>query len=135
MMRTGQLGVHPAGALGMAFFTHANGDCIIGRGGHGITDLLKKAGVVQLDDQGTRRTMSLSGRIFANLLEADALNGLPELLLVCCNPNQLELFTAELTKFAENLAERGHLESIEDIRARLSISLILPNGILAPSKW
>jgi len=131
MLQGGKLGVHPPGALGVAFFIHANADCLVGRGGDGITHLLKKTGSLNLLDGGRVRNIALNGRIFANLLEAEALDRMPELLLVCCNPDQLGLTTAELTRFLENLAERNHLESVEDVRRRVPILLILPNGILA----
>ena len=131
MMQTGQLGVHPPGALGVAFFVHARADCFVGRSGDGITDPLKKAGGLRLDEQGTLRVLSVRGRIFSNLLEADALDRLPELLLVCCNPDQLALFTATLVRFLENLAARGRLSGVEDVHGRVPILLVLPNGILA----
>jgi long-subunit acyl-CoA synthetase (AMP-forming) len=130
MLSEGQLGVHPPGALGVAFFVHAGAECFIGRGGDGITEPLKKAGALNLDDQGKVRNLSLKDRIFANLLEADARGRLPELLLVCCNPDQLGLFTGELTRFLENLAARGRLRSRADIRSEVPILLVLPNGIL-----
>jgi len=130
MLHTGELGIHPPGALGVAFFMHAGAECFIGRGGDGITQPLKKIGGMNLLDDGRRRAIPLEGRIFANLLEADALGRMPELLFVCCNPNQLSLWTEELTRFLENLAERDHLKSLEDIRNRVPILLVLPNGVL-----
>jgi long-subunit acyl-CoA synthetase (AMP-forming) len=131
MLREGELGVHPPGALGVAFLIHANAECFIGRGGDGITEPLKAAGVLNLEDHGRLRSIPLRNRIFANLLEADAHNGMPELLLVCCNPDQLGLFTGELTRYLENLAERGRLRSSADIYRQVPILLILPNGILS----
>ncbi len=131
MIRERQLGVHPPGALGVAFFVHGKGDCFIGRTGDGITDPLKKVGAMRLSDGGKIREVPLRERIFSNLLEAEALGRMPELLLVCCNPHQLGLFTEELTRFLENLAERKHLRSVEDVRGRGPILLIMPNGILA----
>lgn len=131
MLREGGLGVHPPGALGVAFFVHAGAECFIGRGGDGITQPLKEVGALNLDDHGKLRSIPLPERILANLLEADALGHMPELLLVCCNPVQLSLFTGELTRFLENLVERGRLGSEEDIRREVPILLILPNGILS----
>ena len=110
---------------------HAGAECFIGRGGDGITQPLKDAGALNLDDHGKPRSIPLRDRIFANLLEADALDHMPELLLVCCNPDQLDLFTGEVTRFVENLAERGRLQSSEDIGREVPILLILPNGILS----
>jgi hypothetical protein len=131
MIHDGELGVHPPGALGVAFYIHANAECFIGMGGDGITQFLKDSGSLQLDAQGKFRTISLQGRIFANLLEVDAQDRLPEVLLVCCNPDQLGLFTGELTRYLESLCERGRLKSVEHIRREVPILLILPNGILA----
>ena len=131
MLHEGQLGVHPPGALGVAFFIHAGAECFVGRGGDGITQPLMGVGALNLDDHGRLRSIPLRNRIFANLLEADTLDGMPELLLVCCNPDQLALFTGELTRYLENLAERGRLESCADVRREVPILLILPNGILS----
>src|SRR3972149_5596661 len=111
MLHAGELGIQPPGALGVAFFVHASADCFIGRGGDGITQPLKSAGTLKLLEGGKLRSVSLDGRIFANLLEADSMNRMPELLFICCNPNQLALTTQELTRFLENLAERKKLSS------------------------
>ncbi|MFH0983596.1 MAG: AMP-binding protein [Planctomycetota bacterium] len=131
MLREGELGVHPPGALGVAFFVHAAAECFIGQGGDGITQPLKEAGALNLEDQGKLRRIPLGNRIFVNLLEAEARGRLPELLLVCCNPDQLGAFTGELTRYLESLAERGRLRSSADLRREVPILLILPNGILA----
>jgi len=131
MLNTGELGVHPPGALGVAFYVHANAECFIGMGGDGITQPLKDAGCFQLDDHGHVRTISLRDRIFSNLLEAEALDRLPEVIFVCCNPDQLKLFTAELTRYLGILAERGRLDSVEQVKQEVPILLILPNGILS----
>ena len=131
MLHQGQLGIHPPGALGVAFFVHADAECFIGRGGDGITQPLKDAGALRLLDDGKLRTVPLKGRIFANLLEADALDRMPEVLMVCCNPDQLGVFTADLTRYLENLAERSKLRAVADIRRHVPILLVPPNGILA----
>ncbi|UCF34404.1 MAG: AMP-binding protein [Phycisphaerales bacterium] len=131
MLREGELGVHPPGALGVAFFMHAGAECFIGRGGDGITQPLKDTGALNLEDHGQLRCIPLEGRIFANLLDADAHDRMPEILLVCCNPDQLGLFTGELTRFLENIVERGRLRSVKDVRRQVPTLLILPNGILS----
>ncbi|MFH1418002.1 MAG: AMP-binding protein [Planctomycetota bacterium] len=131
MLKDGELGVHPPGALGVAFFMHCDAECFIGQREDGITKPLKDAGFLKLDDNGKLRSIPLRGRIFANLLEADALGHLPELLLVCCNPAQLSIITGELTGFIESLVERNRLASEEDLRRKVPILLVLPNGILS----
>jgi len=131
MLQEGKLGVHPPGALGVGFFVHAQAESLIGRGGDGITDELKKTGMLKLIEDGSPRAVSLKNRIFGNILEAEALGQLPELLFVCCNPDQLGLLTGETVRFLENLAERGKLRDLDDIRHRVPILLVLPNGILS----
>jgi long-subunit acyl-CoA synthetase (AMP-forming) len=131
MLREGELGVHPPGALGVAFFIHADAECFIGRTRDGITQPLKRSGHLNLEDHGRLRTIPLRGRIFANLLEVDARDNMPELLLVCCNPDQLHLLTREFTRYLENLAERQRLRRLTDIDREVPILLILPNGILS----
>ena len=44
MLQINQLGVHPPGALGVAFYMHARAECFVGRGGDGITQPLKESG-------------------------------------------------------------------------------------------
>lgn len=131
MLRRGHLGVYPPGALGVAMFVHAAAECIIGRAGGGVAEDLRRAGSLTLDDAGTLRTIPLRKRLYGNLLEADAHNAAPELLLVCCNPGQLAAFTGELTQFIASQAQRGHLRRMEDIEQVVPILLLLPNGILA----
>jgi len=130
MLKAGHLGVHPPGALGVAFFVYAGAECFIGRAGDGITEHLKEAGSLTLEDAGVARAVPVRGRIFSNLLEADALDATPEVLMACCSPAQLPGLTAELTAFAANLAERGGLCTVADIRASIPVVLLLPNGIL-----
>ncbi|MCH7546201.1 MAG: AMP-binding protein [Planctomycetes bacterium] len=130
MLREGHLGVHPPGALGVGFFIHAGAECFIGRTGDGITQLLKEAGTIRIEEDGVLRSVPLTNRIFTNLLEADARDALPELLFVCCNPDQLGFFTEEMTRFLEILVQRNRLVSMRDMRENVPILLILPNGIL-----
>jgi long-subunit acyl-CoA synthetase (AMP-forming) len=133
MLISGQLGVHPPGALGVGFFMHARADSLIGTSSDGITEALSEAGCLLLEEQGEQRMVPLRGRIYANLMEADAKGALPELLLVCCNPNQLAGFTGEVTRFLESLAERDLLGSPRAVREVMPIMLVLPNGVLHES--
>ncbi len=129
MLKEGELGIHPAGALGVAFFVHCDAECFIGQREDGITKPLKDAGSLKLDDNGKLRSIPLHDKIFANLLEADVLEHLPELLFVCCNPTQLAVVTRELTEFVESLVERKRLCSEEDIRREVPIESD-PDGLL-----
>ncbi|MDP6602483.1 MAG: AMP-binding protein [Phycisphaerales bacterium] len=114
---------------------HTHAECLVGMSRDGITETLKEAGRLRLEHNGQQQIVSIHGRIFANLLEADAKKLLPELLLVCCNPNQLGAFTGEVTSFLENSARRGLLDSPEQVRHHMPILLILPNGVLFESTF
>ncbi len=135
MLIPGHVGVHPPGALGVGFFWHMGAECLIGMNGDGITEILKDVGRIRLEEHGQQQVVPIRGRIFANMLEADAKRLLPELLLVCCNPNQLSKFTGEVTKFLESLADRGMLQDPAQVREHMPILLILPNGVLFESAF
>ncbi len=130
MLNRGEIGVHPPGSLGVAFLWHTKAECFIGRGGGGITRLLKEQRSLLVEDGGQVHTLALEGRIFANLLEVEALRGVPELQMVCCNPAQLTPVTAHVTRFLEHLWEQGRLRNVDDVRANVPILLVLPNGII-----
>ena len=57
MLRKDELGIHPPGALGVAFFVHAGAECFIGCDGDGITRPLMDSGVLKLDDHGKLRSL------------------------------------------------------------------------------
>ncbi len=130
MLNRGEIGVHPPGSLGVAFLWHTKAECFIGRGGGGITRQLKAKRSLLIEDNGEVHTLGLKGRIFSNLLEAETLNGVPELQMVCCNPAQLSSATLHVTKFLEHLAEQERLRTPQDVRENLPILLMLPNGII-----
>ncbi|VAX41002.1 hypothetical protein MNBD_PLANCTO03-1566, partial [hydrothermal vent metagenome] len=94
------------------------------------TRLLKESRSLFVEERGEVHTLRLEGRIFANLLEAEAIHGVPELQMICCNPGQLGPVTLHITRFLEHLAEQGHLQNADDIRENLPIMLVLPNGII-----
>ncbi len=135
MLIDGNVGVHPPGALGVGFFSHMQAECFVGRSGDGITDSIKEVGQLRLEVDGQQQIVPLRGRIFTNLLEADARDALPELLLVCCNPDQLGAFFGEVVGFLENMAGRGLLRSPDRVQHHLPILLILPNGVLFESTF
>ena len=129
MLAHGKLGIHPPGALGVAFFLHANADCFVGRSGSKSTETLHNNGTLRYLESDVMRTVDVKNRVFSNPLDADARNALPELLFLCSTPNQLSEFTLEIIHYLENLSTRGHMKSVQDIRDHVPIILILPNGI------
>ena len=129
MLATGKLGIHPPGALGVAFYLHANADCFVGRSSSKSTEVLHKNGILRYLEGDVMRTIDIQERVFTNPLDADARGGLPELLLLCSTPDQLSEFTQEITNFLENLSSRGHMKSVQDVRDYVPIILVLPNGI------
>ena len=129
MLASGKLGIHPPGALGVAFYLHANADCFVGRSGSKSIEALHKNGILRYLDGDVMRTIDIQNRVFTNPLDADARGELPELLLLCSTPDQLGEFTQELTNFLENLSSRGHMQSVQNVRDFVPIILVLPNGI------
>ena len=135
MLATGKLGIHPPGALGVAFYLHANADCFVGRSGSKSTEVLHKNGILRYLDGDVMRTVDIQDRVFTNPLDADSRGKLPELLFLCSTPDQLAEFTLEIIHYLENLSSRGHMQSVQDVRDYVPIVLILPNIIftLPPS--
>ncbi len=129
MLATGKLGIHPPGALGVAFYLHANADCFVGRSGSKSTEVLHKNGILRYLDGDVMRTVDIQDRVFTNPLDADSRGKLPELLFLCSTPDQLAEFTLEIIHYLENLSSRGHMQSVQDVRDYVPIVLILPNGI------
>ncbi len=130
VLNKGEIAVHPPGSLGVAFLWHTRAECFIGRGGGGITRVLKENHALLIEEEGNVHTLDIEGRIFANLLEAEAMHGVPELQLICCNPAQLEPVTAHITRYLEHLNEQKHLRNTQDVIANVPIMLVLPNGII-----
>ena len=129
MLATGKLGIHPPGALGVAFYLHANADCFVGRSGSISTEILHKYGILRYLDGDVMRTIDIQDRVYSNPLDADSRGELPELLLLCSTPDQLGEFTLEIIHYLENLSSRGHMQSVQDVRDYVPIILVLPNGV------
>ncbi|MDP7009308.1 MAG: hypothetical protein QGI78_07040, partial [Phycisphaerales bacterium] len=116
MLAKGKLGIHPPGALGVAFYLHAKADCFVGRSGSKSTETLHKNGILRYLEGDVMRTIDIQDRVFANPLDADARGKLPELLFLCSTPDQLGEFTLEIIRYLENLSSRGHMQSVKDVR-------------------
>ncbi|MDP6542292.1 MAG: DUF2889 domain-containing protein, partial [Phycisphaerales bacterium] len=129
MLASGKLGIHPPGALGVAFYLHASADCFVGRSGSRSTELLHKNGILRYLDGDVMRTIDIQDRVFTNPLDADSRGALPELMFLCSTPDQLGEFTLEIIHYLENLSSRGHMQSVQDVRDYVPIILVLPNGI------
>lgn len=96
-IRHGSIGILPAGALGAAFFSHLTARLenidgsvfFIGRTGSRSSQALVEAGALRFESEGDMKTIPLEGLFLAGLPACLEFNQLPEVLLVCPNPDQL----------------------------------------------
>ena len=96
-IRHGSIGILPAGALGAAFFsrltaglTKVDGSVFfIGRSGSASGRALAEGGFLRFEVDGSANSIPLEGLLYAGLPVCLELNQLPEVLLVCPNPDQL----------------------------------------------
>jgi hypothetical protein len=126
-LREGTVGILPAGALGVAFFFHLTRELdtidgrvfFVERGGSASGRALRAEGRIRIGES------KLSGGIFAPDLNgcADAAM-LPEVLLVCTQPDQLLAFIAEWVRLFERLQA-----GTEDAVAELPALILASNGI------
>ncbi len=118
MIRPGNIGILPAGALGVSFFYHLTGHLadlsggvsFIERQGSASAKMLQEVGYLQIvpDDQVCQR-LSTQAIVQPDLLTCYQRGTLPEVLLVCPNPDQLlEVITACVQLLIE-IHERGQL--------------------------
>ena len=96
-IRHGSIGILPAGALGAAFFSHLTARLenidgsvfFIGRTGSRSGQALVEAGALRFESESDMKTIPLEGLFLAGLPACLEFNQLPEVLLVCPNPDQL----------------------------------------------
>lgn len=96
-IRHGSIGILPAGALGAAFFFHLTGRLaridgsvfFVGRAGSSSSRAIGEAGSLHFEADGETKHIALESLFQPDLLAFLEFNQLPEVLLVCPNPDQL----------------------------------------------
>src|SRR5688572_23733227 len=119
-LREGAVGILPAGALGVSFFYHLTkqleeirGDVFfLTRAGSGSAEALaQRKQLLIADDRGVRR-VDAAGLLRPDLLACAREGPLPEVLLVCPNPDQLLGVITTLVELLEHIYEGGVLKQL-----------------------
>jgi len=131
--RIGTVGITPAGALGVAFFYHLTERLnrldgtvtFVERDGSSSAAALRTAGALRLADDGEVREVSAKEIFRSSLLECGRSGCLPEVLLVCTQPDQLlGVLTTWVRLFEAVYAEEG-ATAIDE----LPVLVLASNGI------
>lgn len=126
----GCLGILPAGALGVAFFDHLTGEltrldgsvCFLEREGSASGAALRAAGKLRIGDA----TIDLHGISRPHLLACFDAGWLPEIVLVCTQPDQLLGMMKAIVRLIERLHSAG---ALDDAVSELPVFVLCSNGI------
>ncbi len=126
LLQPGHVGILPVGALGVAFFHHLTDGCrridgrvhFLEREGSASSSLLRKTGTLRIDD-----TLHDLTRVWSPDLPACLAAGhLPEIVLICTQPDQLLGMMKSIVRLLERLHTAGALD-------QLPLFILLSNGI------
>jgi hypothetical protein len=128
------VGILPIGALGVAFFHHLTGKAspespgvvFLSRRAAGEGDRWRDASGVRVQTPAGSQDLPLAGRLVGNLPEAAASGRLPDVVLVCTNPEQLFGVIADYVAVVEHEHRSNRLQSGT---ARLPLLVLCANGI------
>ena len=133
-VREGTIGIIPPGALGVGFFYHLTDKLrrddgtvfFLERTGSKSAPALRSHGELRIADGETIRHLPASQLQRGDLFHAFESNALPEVLLLCTNPDQLTGVLNDLVRILELSFERGEL----DVRELcLPVIVLSSNGI------
>jgi hypothetical protein len=132
-VREGTIGILPAGALGVSFFYHLTGELthddgsifFVERTGSKSAAALKEKGELLIAAQEQIHRVSCTSVMRGDLLEQFEKRALPEVLLLCPNPDQLPGIFMSIVELLERMSENGEL--VEDFE--LPILVLASNGI------
>ncbi len=113
----GTVGILPAGALGVSFFyhltrqlSHINGEVFfMERAGSASSESLRARGEIIIADSRQRHHVPTGRILKADLLTCHQQGCLPEVLLVCPNPDQLLTILTHCVELLEKIYEKGEL--------------------------
>jgi len=128
------VGILPAGALGMSFFYHLTRQLqqidrkvfFVERKGSKSAQALRAQGEFRIADKGGIHHVDAKGSLKADLQTCFVSGWLPEILLVCTNPDQLNDFIANLVELLEGLHQAGQLSAD---KLPMPIIVLCSNGI------
>lgn len=133
-LREGTVGILPAGALGVSLFYHLTGELerldggvtFIERRGSRSGEMMRGASALQIERRGKIESVPTARILKPDLLECDARGEVPEVILICPNPDQLLSVITTVVELLERIAGRGELRP-HDIP--LPILVLSSNGI------
>jgi hypothetical protein len=116
-VRDGTIGILPAGALGVSFFhqltrelTQNDGTIFfLDREGSKSAEALRKRGELVIAGANTTHRVPLGNLAAGGLLQAFEQEALPEIILLCPNPDQLPGILNTVVQLLERMNERGEL--------------------------
>ena len=134
-MTTGGVGILPAGALGVSFFYHLTQHLrhiddqvfFLERSGSASTKALRAQGKYCVADDTGIHYLTTSGVFKSDLLGCFNTGCLPEVLLVCPNPDQLTGVIGNLVNLLEQTHQVGQLTSYGPLP--FPITVLCSNGI------
>jgi len=128
----GSVGITPAGALGVSFFYHLTQQLqkidgrvfFLERQGSASSAALQQKGELLIADARKTHHVPTASLFKPSLLACFEASSLPEVLLVCPNPDQLLGVISEYVTLMEAAYEAGELESVP-----LPVMVLCSNGI------
>lgn len=131
-VREGTIGIVPAGALGVSFFYHLTRELtkndgsvfFLERTGSHSAQALREKGVMNVEVGNEVRRLPVAQLFRGDLLSAFDERGLPEVLLLCPNPNQLPAILNSIVELLERMNDAGELAQMD-----LPVFVLCSNGI------
>jgi ketopantoate reductase len=120
-VRAGTIGILPAGALGVSFFYHLTrqlraddgGVFFLERPGSKSAAALREKGELIVADETQHHRVSTQERCPGDFLEQFERKSLPEVLLLCPNPDQLPAILRTVVQLLERMGQQGELANLD----------------------
>lgn len=132
-LNKGNIGILPAGALGVGFFYHLSGKLkqldgvyLLERQGSKSAKALRKNGKIDIDTPEGIKSLSTEEILKPDLLTCYRSGLLPEIVLICPNPDQLLDTITTIVELLVLVYEQGQLSSPNE---SLPLFILASNGI------
>jgi hypothetical protein len=128
----GSIAILPPGALGVSLFYHLTNELrdiggnvtFVGRKSSSSTQALRSRAELRIEDSRGRHQVPLAGRLHGDLIEMAP--ELPEVMLVCTNPDQLP---GVITSLVELIESAHATKPLAPGAVEMPITLLSANGI------
>lgn len=133
-LNKGDIGILPAGALGVSFFYHLTGKLkqldgsvyLLERRGSKSAQALRKNGEINIDTPQGIKSLSTEEILKPDLLSCYRSGFLPEVVLICPNPDQLLGTITTIVELLVLVYEQGQISSPNE---SLPLFILASNGI------